>query len=120
MQQPNPDVNNTRQDVADALITDLALVGTNIQPACTEDYLYFEAATLAIVITAHKYQLTNVEDVLVKVKDDIEKRRQLGIAKYGVALKPHSGRDMVQDMYEEALDLVFYAKCNQMEKKNAG
>lgn len=118
MQQPNPLLDNTAPDVADAIKKDFELIGSNIQPSCVEDYLYFEAATLAIAITAHKYKLTNIGDVLKQLDSDITSRKELGIKKYGVALKSNNGRDTVLDMYEEALDLVFYSKCNQMEKLN--
>lgn len=44
------------------------------------------------------------------VREDIETRKQLGIERYGTALQPHNGRDMILDAYEEALDLVIYLR----------
>lgn len=41
---------------------------------------------------------------------DIQQRKLLGIKKYGTALQSHNGRDMLQDAYEEALDLVIYLR----------
>lgn len=41
---------------------------------------------------------------------DIEERKQFGIRKYGTALQAGNGRNMLQDAYEEALDLVIYLR----------
>lgn len=41
---------------------------------------------------------------------DIEARREIGIQRYGTALQPHNGRDMLLDAYQEALDLVIYLR----------
>lgn len=48
-----------------------------------------------------------VQDLVIA---DIEERRQFGIRKYGTALQAGNGRDMLQDAYEEALDLVIYLR----------
>ncbi len=48
---------------------------------------------------------------------DIEKRKALGIRKYGTALQPHNGRDALQDAYEEALDLAIYLRQALMERQ---
>lgn len=39
---------------------------------------------------------------------EIDARRDHGIATYGRALFPHNGRDALRDAFEEALDLVMY------------
>jgi hypothetical protein len=44
------------------------------------------------------------------VCDDIQKRKALGVAKYGTALQIENGRKALQDAYEEALDLAQYLK----------
>lgn len=44
------------------------------------------------------------------VMADIEERKQFGINKYGTALQASNGRDMLQDAYEEALDLCIYLR----------
>lgn len=41
---------------------------------------------------------------------DLEVRLQVGIQRYGTALQPHNGRDMLRDAYEEALDLATYLR----------
>lgn len=51
--------------------------------------------------------LPNMQDLLVA---DIEKRREVGIARYGTPLQPHNGRDALRDAYEEALDLALYLR----------
>lgn len=47
---------------------------------------------------------------------DVQYRKELGIERYGTVLQPHNGRDMLQDAYEEALDLAFYLKALIMER----
>ncbi len=60
-----------------------------------------------------------VQDYVI---DDIVKRKEHGIKKYGTALQPNNGRDALQDAYEEALDLCQYLKQAIIERdlKNAG
>lgn len=48
-----------------------------------------------------------VQDLLIS---DIEERKEFGIRKYGTALQSGNGRDMLQDAYEEAIDLVVYLR----------
>ena len=48
-----------------------------------------------------------VQDLVVA---DIEVRKEFGIRKYGTALQSGNGRDMLQDAYEEALDLAIYLR----------
>ena len=48
-----------------------------------------------------------VQDLVV---NDIEDRKQFGINKYGTALQSGNGRDMLQDAYEEVLDLAIYLR----------
>lgn len=54
-----------------------------------------------------------VQDAVIA---DVERRRVLGIARYGTALQPHNGRDALRDAYEEALDLACYLKQAIMER----
>jgi hypothetical protein len=49
-------------------------------------------------------------DIQTLVIQDIEKRRELGISRYGVALQANNGRDALLDAYEEAMDLTIYLK----------
>jgi hypothetical protein len=48
-----------------------------------------------------------IQDLLIA---DIEERKEFGIRKYGTALQSGNGRDMLQDAYEEAIDLVVYLR----------
>ena len=41
---------------------------------------------------------------------DLEQRRELGVSRYGTALQPFNGRDMLRDAYEEVLDLAVYLR----------
>jgi len=43
-----------------------------------------------------------------ELKEFIERRKQVGIARYGTALQPHNGRDALRDAFEEAVDLAVY------------
>lgn len=44
------------------------------------------------------------------VQIDVEKRKEIGIKRYGTLLQAHNGRDFLRDAYEEALDLVMYLR----------
>jgi hypothetical protein len=48
---------------------------------------------------------------------DIQKRRAIGIQRYGTPLQPHNHRDMTRDAYEEILDFVVYVKGCVLEGK---
>lgn len=50
------------------------------------------------------------EDIADVVCADIQKRKELGTAKYGVPLRANNGRDALKDAYEEALDLAQYLR----------
>lgn len=58
-------------------------------------------------------------DVWLLVLADMEARRQLGIARYGVPLRPDNGRDNLIDAYQEALDLCVYIR-SEIEKRGIG
>lgn len=55
-------------------------------------------------------------DIQSAVIADIEKRRELGIQRYGTALQPLNGRDMLVDAYDEAIDLAIYLKGAIVER----
>jgi hypothetical protein len=44
------------------------------------------------------------------VMEDLKKRLELGIQRYGTGLQPFNGRDALQDAYEEAMDLTVYLR----------
>jgi hypothetical protein len=46
----------------------------------------------------------------------IEERKELGMKKYGTLLQPGNGRDMLQDAFEEALDMTVYLAGLLMER----
>lgn len=58
-------------------------------------------------------------DIQSQVIADIQARRELGIQRYGTALQPHNGRDMLVDAYEEAMDLTIYLKGCIVERDSA-
>lgn len=60
----------------------------------------------------------DLQDIQSYVIEDIEKRRELGIQRYGTPLQPHNGRDALKDAYEEALDLAMYLKQAIVERDN--
>lgn len=55
--------------------------------------------------------LAGQTDITPLVIADLEARREMGIAKYGVPLTVENGRDHAMDMWQEMLDMVVYAKC---------
>lgn len=52
----------------------------------------------------------DADDVARLVIADMERRRQLGLARYGRPVVPFNGRDALWDAYEEALDLCVYLR----------
>ena len=52
------------------------------------------------------------------VMDDMQSRLALGIQRYGTGLQAGNGRDMLQDAYEEALDLCVYLRGAIFERDN--
>lgn len=50
------------------------------------------------------------------VCDDMQRRKAVGVARYGVALQPHNGRDALRDAYEEVLDTAVYLKQAIVER----
>ncbi|MGK3981223.1 hypothetical protein WMF38_57030 [Sorangium sp. So ce118] len=59
---------------------------------------------------------TNGTPIADLVIDDIQKRKQIGIKRYGVALQAHNGRDALLDAYEESLDQTKYLKQALVER----
>lgn len=55
-------------------------------------------------------------DIQTLVIEDINKRREVGIQRYGTALQPFNGRDALRDAYEEAIDLTMYLKQLMVER----
>lgn len=51
------------------------------------------------------------------VSEDLQKRKEFGLAKYGTALQANNGRDALQDAYEEVLDLAVYLRQAIEERK---
>lgn len=49
-------------------------------------------------------------DIQLAVIEDLNTRREFGIAKYGTPLQADNGRDALVDAYQEALDLVCYLR----------
>jgi hypothetical protein len=50
----------------------------------------------------------NSECVQDQVVRYIQRRKEVGIRRYGTALQPHNGRDALRDAFEEAIDLAQY------------
>lgn len=53
------------------------------------------------------------------VIEDLKKRKEFGLRKYGSPLQPNNGRSMLQDAYEEVLDLAAYLRGKIEEEKAA-
>lgn len=50
------------------------------------------------------------EDLSLRVIEDIDARKRIGVARYGTLLRAFNGRDALMDAYQEALDLVIYQR----------
>lgn len=57
-------------------------------------------------------------DIWLRVIQDMEDRRQLGIERYGTPLQANNGRDALVDAYQEALDLVVYLRQAIIERSD--
>lgn len=64
----------------------------------------------------------SVNDIEYKVADDIFRRQELGLKKYGVTVagNPLPLREWLQHQYEELLDAAIYCKRAIEEIDNAG
>jgi hypothetical protein len=58
----------------------------------------------------------NNPDIQGIVINDLTYRYELGKKRYGTGLQAHNGRDMLQDAYEEALDLAVYLRGAMYER----
>ena len=59
----------------------------------------------------------NSRPIFNMVVEDIIERAEMGKKKYGVHLQAGNGRDALQDLYEELMDAVLYAKQAIIERK---
>lgn len=57
-------------------------------------------------------------DMWLLVMEDMERRRQFGIAKYGAPVQANNGRDALMDAYQEVLDLAVYLRQTIEERNN--
>lgn len=89
------------QDVADSKLA-LAETAAGVPTVPLEEVI---AAT-----EQPKPQANEHPPIVPQVIADLQARMQLGIDRYGVALQPANGRNMLQDAYEEAQDLTIYLK----------
>jgi hypothetical protein len=55
-------------------------------------------------------------DVWLLVIEDMKRRREFGISKYGVPLQVNNNRKHLIDAYQEALDLCVYLR-QEIEKR---
>ena len=61
---------------------------------------------------------SNEQDLWPLVIKDMEDRDKLGKAKYGIALRPHNGRNALIDAYQEVLDLSVYLRQEIEEQQS--
>jgi hypothetical protein len=60
-------------------------------------------------------ELPTIHDL---VMDDVHARKVLGTERYGQALQPFNGRDVLRDAYEELLDAAVYMRQAMYERDN--
>lgn len=53
------------------------------------------------------------------VMQDMQRRDDVGLARYGTRLQPGNGRDALKDAYAEALDLCVYLRQALYERDGA-
>lgn len=56
----------------------------------------------------------SIQDMVIQ---DIEERKRIGLAKYGTLLQAGNGRDMLQDAYDEVIDLAIYLRGEIEERR---
>ena len=54
--------------------------------------------------------MTNKPDSVDQVVVDLQARKRLGYERYGIALNVDTDKDMLQEAYEEAMDLCIYLR----------
>lgn len=54
-----------------------------------------------------------------QVIEDLKKRKEVGISRYGVALQANNGRNALLDCYEEAQDQLLYLKQHLVESEQS-
>lgn len=95
-----------------------------IDPDTGQSWLHAEGRNEPVEVTPTKQRegdqvlptKNDHPDIQSMVIADIEQRRQVGISRYGTALQPFNGRDMLLDAYEEAMDLCIYLKGVMVER----
>jgi len=67
-----------------------------------------------------KSKVVDTEGAWEELLRDLNARRELGKAQYGVSqvVGPEAYHDWDQHAYEEILDLAYYFKCRIIEKRN--
>jgi len=51
----------------------------------------------------------------IRVRNDLKKRKDFGLAKYGTILQAGNGRDSIADAYDETLDQIVYLRTRISE-----
>lgn len=75
------------------------------------------------VPAAHREQEMPIKNGLPCIQDmviaDMEKRKAIGLQRYGTLLQPFNGRDALRDLYEELLDAAQYVRQEIEEREIA-
>lgn len=66
--------------------------------------------------TARDVDDPSLPSVVDLVQHDIEVRRQQGLEKYKVPLRPFDGNDFLVEAYQEAIDMVVYLRAALWER----
>ncbi len=70
--------------------------------------------------TPQPHPVLGRENVVKYVLEDLRKRREMGIEKYGTELQTHNGRMALWDAYQEMLDMVIYLRQYILEQAERG
>ena len=86
--------------------------GISVHPECSPTRAGREGDTQPMPVAN---DAPSVQDAVIA---EIEKRKAVGLERYGTLLQPHNGRDMLRDAFEEALDLTCYLMGALIERES--
>lgn len=110
----NAPIKNEHPYVIDLLMKDIST--DNEFKHNNESIILGKAFEIAFLLKMYKDQVTNTDEAVKGLINDLQERVEIGVSRYGTALQPFNGRSSVVDLYEELLDALFYARSNYYEK----
>lgn len=107
--QPKPEL-NTFPSAHDLIVEEISKYGETIRLAKSGyQSSVYRQVMLAINLIS--------ELVGVDPKDEIRKRKEFGLEKYGTILQPFNGRNNLEDALDELIDAAVYLRAQQYEER---